>query len=338
MQNYNGRVLSTPHLQIYMTAQEYIVSNLKTLAEPVRPEDIGSLSVEEAIFAKVMSKKFRKLKADEDAVKITRGAIECSVKANKPIAINVIFGGNKLWRLDESPEIDWAEFFCTLYFARWLKSIASVYKPGAYLEYYSEDVVLENMNNLPKVETDQYSETFIAMLEWLKSYLPAGVSFNYKRYGDEYASEADYLAELDEAKAKVLKELGGKLPVLTEHQRAATEMNVRLIPGQKDDPLWREKAELIHQSIERTQTMENYIANPAYIPACPTYFPGCVTTGSTKKSLAKFWVGVGALEQDGDKFKEIILTPKQLEAAKFVWENVHIPGLEGKNFSKVRVV
>jgi len=45
--------------------------------------------------------------------------------------------------LRKAPEIDWAELFSLTYFLQWLKSIASVYEPGAYLEYYSEDVVLE---------------------------------------------------------------------------------------------------------------------------------------------------------------------------------------------------
>lgn len=321
-----------------MAAQEYILSTLQSLAKPITPEDIGATPLEDAILAKIMSKKFRKLKADGTVIDITKKAIHHSVQNNKPIVINLIFGGNKLWHFDEAPEIDWSELFVTTYLARWLKSIASIYKPGAYLEYYSEDVVLENMNNLPREETDQYSATFKSMLSWLQHYLPEGVSFGYKRYGDEYNDISEYLAELEEAKAKVLKELGGKLPVLTEHQREATELNVRLKPGQADDPLWREKAELIHKSIERTKTMERYIGDTTMVPACPSPFPGCICTGSTKKSIAKFWVAVGALDRSGDSYDEIVLTPKQLKAAQYDWEDVHIDGLTGKNFSRIRVI
>ncbi len=332
-----GSVMTAPHLHI-MTAQEYVLSTLKKLAEPISMEDIGNTPIEDAIFAKVMSKKFRKVKADGTVIAVTKKAIAHSVKNNKPIIVNVIFGGNKLWHFDESPEIDWAELFVTTYLLRWMKSIASVYKPGAYLEYFSEDVVLENMNNLPRAETDQYSETFKTMLNWLQAYIPSGVSVGYKRYGDEYNDVSEYLAELEVAKAKVLKELGGKLPTLNEHQKEATELNVRLKPGQTDDPLWREKAELIHQSIERTETMERYINDTTMIPSCPTYFPGCIATGSTKKSYAKFWVAVGALEHAGDSYNELVLTPKQLESAKFNWEDVNIKGLKGKNFKRVRIL
>lgn len=245
-----------------MTAQEYITSTLQALAEPLPQEAIGNTPLEEAIFAKVMSKKFRKLKADDEVVAIAKKAIKLAVKDNKPITINVIFGGNKLWHFDEAPEIDWAELFATTYFVNWLKSIASVYEPGACLEYYSEDVVLESMNNLPRSETDKYSETFKSMLTWLQPFLPQNVAITYKRYGDEYNNINEYLAELEEAKARVLTELGGKLPELSEAQKVATELNVRPLPSQTNDPLWREKAELIHQSIERTPTMERYIQDP----------------------------------------------------------------------------
>lgn len=301
-------------------------------------EDIGNTPIEDAIFAKVMSKKFRKVKADETAISITKKAISLAVKDNKPISINCIFGGNKLWRLDESPEIDWAELFNVIYMARWLKSIASVYKPGARLEYYSEDVVLEAMNNLPKEETDQYSETFRTMLNWIKRYLPKPISITYRRYAEDYAKYEDFLAELEAAKEKVFKELGNKLPSLDEHAREATEMNVRLLPGQVDDPLWREKVELIHKSIERTETMERYLADPQYIQSCPTYFEGCITTGSTKKSYAKFWVGVGAVEPTENSYNAVILTPKQLASSDFDWEETRIEGLAGKNFHKIRVL
>lgn len=321
-----------------MNARDYIIEKLEKLRESVVFETVPKDNLEDAIFAKVMSKKFRKVKADDQAVAVTKKAIHWSVENNKPVKVNVIFGGNKLWRLDEAPEIDWAELFNVMYLLQWMKTIASVYEHGACLEYYSEDVVLENMNNIPKAETDRYSETFQSMLQWLEPYLPDRVSTNYRRYGDEYNDESEYLAELEIAKAKTLEDNNGKLPLLNESQIYATELNVRLLPGQADDPLWREKAELIHQSIEHTETIKSYINDPTMIPSCPLKYDGLIVTGSTKKSYAKFWVGVGALENSGDEYKEIVLTPKQLEGAEFEWETVGLSGLKGKNFSRIRVL
>lgn len=329
--------MSTPHLHP-MTAQDYLIDTLNRLADPNPVEQLINVPLEEAIYAKAMSKKFRKVKADEDAIDVTKKAIHYSVSNQKPVIFNAVFGGNKLWHFEEAPEIDWAELFTTLYLVRYLKTIASVYEPGAYLEFYSMDVVLESMNNLHPTETDQYSDTFIAMLDWLKQYLPPNVTVGYRRYGDDYADRSAYLAELQEAKDKVWQELGGKWPEMTEKQKAATELNVRLKPGQVDDPLWREKVEWTHLSIERTKTMEHYIYDPTMVPTSPSYYPGCITTGSTKRTSAKFWVAVGALERDGDTFHETVLTPKQLTDAHFQWEPVSLPGFQGKNFSRIRVI
>jgi hypothetical protein len=63
-----------------------------------------------------------------------------------------------------------------------------------------------------------------------------------------------------------------------------------------------------------------------------------IPIGTTKTSIAKFWVGVGALQRRQDTFIEIILTPSQIANTKYVWQSVGIKGLEGKNFAKIRVI
>lgn len=333
-----GRVMSAPHLHI-MTAQEYIMSTLEALAEPVQMEDIGKTPLEDAIFAKVMSKKFRKLKANEESGRITKRAISFAIKNNKPITVSFLFGGNKLWRLEEAPEIDWAELFSLVYFLRWMKSIASVYPPGARLDYYGQSLNVHVMNNLTQDETDSYKQTFLDMLKWIKPYLPERVSVTYRDYGDEFENHDDFVRELEAAKQNTLKINGGKLPTLSEQQKAATELNVRLLPGQDKDPQWRDKIELIHRSIEATETFQReYFDDEGLILACPTIYDGWIAVGSTKRSYAKFWVGVGVLQKAGDGFNELVLTPQQLENNNFDWEKVNIDGLKGKNFSKIRII
>lgn len=322
-----------------MTAEQYILSTLRALAEPVPMENIGSTPLEEAIFTKVMSKKFRKLKADQKTVQVAKNAIAYAVERNQPVTVSFLFGGNKLWRFEEAPEVDWAELFSLIYYLRWMKSIASVYKPGARLDYYSEAIAVETLNNVPRNETDQYAKSFAAMLEWVKPYVPQNVSITFRKYSDEYANYSDYLEELEQAKQLVLEENDGHLPILSEKQKLATELNVRLLPGQDEDPLWREKTELVHKALERTTTIERqYFNDPSLVMACPTTYSGWIAVGSTKRSYAKFWAGVGALERSGDSFNELVLTPQQLEATKFVWETVSLDGLEGKNFKRVRIV
>lgn len=322
----------------HMTPTDYILSTLEALKKPLPMEDIGDTPLEDAIYTKVMSKKFRKLKAGDDAVKITKEAIVLLVKENKPIRIFQMFGGNKLWRFEEAPEVDWAELFSLIYFVQWSKLIASVYKPGVHFEYFSQDISVENLNNVPRLETDKYSETFRNLLKFVKPYLPSNVKVTYVRHFELFKNPDDYYKELEEAKKLILAENKGKLPTLDDHQKAATELNVKLLPGQSDDPLWREKVELQHQAIFKTETLKKISDDPSKIWTCPTYYSDSVVTGSTKRSLAKFWAAVGALQPEGKSYTEVVLTPKQLQAAEFTWKDVHLKGLDGKNFKKIRVL
>lgn len=225
-----------------------------------------------------------------------------------------------------------------IYYAKWMRYIAEIYEPGVTLEYFSMDVVQLRLNNLPRSETDQYTESFLKIIDWMEQYLPENIKFSYRRYGDLYKDLSDYDPDLDETMKTVSEELGGKLPVLTEQQRYMTELNVRITSEQEKDPLWREKNELMHLAVERTKAMDEYVNDKRFVPVCPTPWPGVIATGSTKKSFAKFWYAVGALERDGDTYHQIVLTPKQLKAAKFGWEPVKFTGLEGKNFNKIRIV
>ncbi len=249
-----------------------------------------------------------------------------------------MFGGNKLWRFEEAPEIDWAELFSFTYFAQWARLIASVYKPGVIFEYFSQDISVERLNNVPRSETDKYSETFRSMLKFVKPYLPENIKFIYTRHYDLFKNPDDYYKEIEEAKQQLLKENNGKFPEMTESMKAATELNVKLKPEQDKDPQWKEKVEWEHQAIFITPTLKKVSDDPEKIWTCPTYYSDSVVTGSTKRSYAKFWAGVGALQREGESFAELVLTPRQLESVKFDWEEINIKGVEGKNFKRVRVL
>ncbi|HSX00021.1 MAG TPA: hypothetical protein VLH38_03225 [Patescibacteria group bacterium] len=321
-----------------MTAQAYILSTLKALSLPTDNKDPINAPLEIAILNKVLSKKFRKNKADAAAILTAKQAIHFAIKAQQPLTFSLLFGGNKLWRFDEAPEIDWAELFAMTYYARWMKTIADIYPAGAELILYSQDVSVERLNNVPRVETDRYSSSMRHMLKWLDSYLPGNIHITYRRQAEELTNISDYDSEIDEAKKIVLAENNGKLPKLSAIQKLATELNVKLQPGQADDPQWREKIELEHQAVFRTKSLLRFFQEPGRIPICPTPFPGLIVTGSTKRSIAKFWAGIGALEKSGDAYHELVLTPKQLASAHFDWESINIEGLQEGNFTRIRVL
>jgi len=321
-----------------MTAQEYITTELEKLKQPITNVDLGDTPLEEAILARVLSKKFRKLKVDQDTIDFCKESIKIALSENSQLSIGCVHGGTKLWRFDEYPEVDWSELFNMIYYAKWMRYIAEVYKPGVVLEYFSMDIVQLRLNNLPRSETDQYTQSFEKIIEWMKQYLPNNIRFTHRRYGDTYKDLSEYDDELEVAMKTVSDELGGKLPVLTPEQRYMTELNVRITPEQEKDPEWREKNELMHQAVERTKAMDDYVNDKRFIPVCPTPWPGVIATGSTKKSFAKFWYAVGALEHSDGSYSQVVLTPKQLKASAFDWEDAKFVGISGKNFSRIRVI
>lgn len=323
-----------------MTAQEYINQRLEHLKQVPELTAPVSYDVASQIKAKLLSKKFRKLKATSACIEAIDAVVDRAVKTDSPIVLSTLFGGNKLWRFEEAPEVDWAELFNLFYYIDWAKTIIPLHKPGIVFDYYSQDVSVESLNNVPRSETDNYSRTFRQLITWLEPYIPNGVSIRYRRHYEEFNNPNEYDEELEVARAQILKENDGKYPNMSEAMKIATKLNVRLRPGQESDPMWMEKVELEHQAIFRTPTLCKLFAEPDRISLSPTDYSGSnsITTGSTKRSYAKFWAGVGALRTTEKGYNELVLTPKQLEAAKFNWEKIALPGFEAKNFVKIRVL
>lgn len=320
-----------------MTAQDYIESKLENLKVPIKYASTSG-NIEDAIYAKLMSKKFRKLKAGEPCINIVKTAVARAVEAKKPITISMCFGGNKLWRLEEAPEVEWGELLSLIYYLEFAKTVASVHEPGVILDYFSQDISVESLDNLSREELDKYTESFKDLIKFVESFLPKGISITYRRHRDFFADDAEYYKELNEAKHKILDKNSGNLPVMTAEMKTRTELNVRLLPEQDKKPDWQQRVELQHQAIFETPTLMKYFNDPDMIFICPTYYDDSIVTGSTKHSIAKFWAGVGALQVNKGSFNDLILTPKQLSVASFDWENIAIHGLEAKNFKKIRVL
>ena len=98
---------------------------------------------------------------------------------------------------------------------------------------------------------------------------------------------------------------------------------------------------LMHDAyITMTKRETGYTFRPDKILAFTQPLPSgnFLAVGSTKDSIAKFWTGVGALKPKDDSFRQIILSPKQLQNAKFDIQDITISGLRGKNFAKIRLL
>jgi len=322
-----------------MTPSEHIINCLQELKADPLEEINNQKKIVDLIYGFLMSKKFRKYAVTPEYQKYIRDAISSSVSKHEPIKLVLVFGGYKLWRLEEAPEVDWAELFSLIYYAKWLKPILAIYRPGVWFDFYSNDVVVEIMNNIPKEDTEKYARSFKKLLEFIKLYIPKNLSSTLNRVGDQYDSYEDFKKELEQ-NIDQLKVAGGNTP-LSEDRKTTVELNVKPAPNQTADPLWREKVSLIHDAFFQTSKVRPYYHVPEKISVITRpsrSVRGSLAVGTTKRSVVKFWIGVGALGQEGDDYVDYILSPKQLTVGSFSTQDVYIEKLTGQNFKKIKIL
>lgn len=314
-----------------MTAKDYILKRLEEIKDiKVNPTD----SLVDFIFSIVMSKKFRKYSVPAQAQELFRTAIELNIKNNEPIKIAIPFGSYKIWRLEESPEVDWAELFAMIYYAYWLKPITDVYKPGVWFDFCADDAILERMNNIPKSDTEKYKKGFRDLIVFIEHYLPNNFKYTLSPVGERYSSEQEFLNDL-EAK---MKELSQKARVeLTDQQIQTMKFNIKPKPGQEIN---FQENYLLHDAYMDVSKRRPYHKRPDKILISSTPFGNrtSLPVGTAKSSVVKFQTGTGVLEKKGDSFIENIYSPSQVEKAKYIWEAVAISDLMGKNFKQIRIV
>ncbi len=322
-----------------MTAQEYIEYKLNELKSTNKVENFSSKKeLSDYICKSIMSKKFRKFSLISEYIEHIKRVVDESIENNQPIRFSFPFGGYKLWRLEETPEVDWAELFTLMYYSKWLKPIAEVYKPGIIFDFASDDMIVERMNNIPKEDTQKYKESFEELVKFLEGYIPENIKFTFTPISSFYTSE-EFEKDLADKIEKKKIEFGG-LPKLGDKERRMVELNVKLNPGQDKDPLWREKIELLHQSYYSVDKRRPYNRAKDKILVFPTSVKDgkVIAVGTTKTSVAKFWVGIGILKKDSDKYIEYILSPSQIQSNHFQKEKVSINKLNSKNFNNIRVI
>lgn len=325
-----------------MTPQNYIQSELDRLKAPANASEPKTQDeLADCIFQLLTSKKFRKYALNDEYSAHVKNSIKASIAANEPIKI-VFFGGcYKLWRLDESPESDWAELFAYMYFTRWVKPICAVYKPGVWFDFLLDDYIVPRLNNISENDVRAYRTSRDNVLDFIKPYQPSNLKMTHTSEGSLFASREEYERSLERAIKQLSDSLPGGLPKLNEAEAASVTLNTHATPAQLADPQWREKVELVHSAYYLARNETGYYAPSTnkIIAFTQPFAPGRpLAVGSTKDTVAKYWAGVGVLKPHDDNYRQFVLSPKQLEAAKFSWQNLALPGLTGKNFSKIRVL
>jgi hypothetical protein len=319
-----------------MSATDFILQNLNALKRAPAADSLTGEALVDEIQRIIFSKKFRKWAASEQLAATVRGAISLAVKAQTPIKFLFPQGAYKLWRLDGSPNADWAELFFIMHIAKPLSQICSIYRPGVEFDLLLDDIIIAEMNNLPRSDIQDYIDSLHRLFDFMKAYLPANFTFKTTPVSKLFDTEEQYWASVKENAAATVQ------PTLTEEQKAMVELNVKPAPGYDEDPLWREKIMHLHDAHMKTKRERGYHLgrdDKVLVFSMPLPSGAYLSVGTTKNSVAKHWCGVGALLKKDDGFEMIILPPSRIPAdSDTTWESVAIPGLAGPNFQKIRVL
>jgi hypothetical protein len=333
-----------------MNIQQYIQSEIEGCAQyQLNDEDkkfLNEHGVEDFIYKKLTSKKFRKWKVDELSEKQVKNALNICVSENKPIQFRYPFGGYKLWRLPSSPEVDWAEFFAIAYYCRYLAPIAAAYGPGIELKFASDDLIIERMDNIPTSDTDRYFESFKELLMLFKPKLPSNMKVEIVRISDLYPDKVQMEKELEVNVEKQIVEYRDNIS--TEKKQAMytmSELNIKwdgsidltdASESKKDEII--KKGPVYHDAYCSLSKRREFNRGDDKVVLFTTPIPNALAIGTTRGSVTKYWTGFGVLLESEKGFSARVLSPKQLELnTEYGVEDSPLKGTSLNNLNQIRV-
>lgn len=340
---------SSPHLNIFMKPQDYLYQLLTTSSQYELSSNEEALiktnGLEDFIFSKLASKKFRKSKMEPECVARTQEAIKLRIKEKEPITIVYPQGGYKLWRFPSSPTADWAEFFNIAFILEYIASVAKVYKPGVHIVYYMHTLLMELHDNLTTEEIRAYVDSFDQLLEQFRQHLPSNVTISILRDADLYTRD-EYFTALEEGKELAEKEYETLPKAKTDDLARMANLNIKwdgkedwtkLTQTQKDEKVYlaalyeMAATSQLKRVFEKVKSKNNVLV---FTKATKDF----IGIGSTKASIAKYWVGFGVLQQKDESFLPIILTPSQYEQVKKIGhKTVSVDLIPAPNFKQILV-
>jgi hypothetical protein len=306
-----------------MTVKEFLEYRLENPQEyPLTDDEKKCLDVcgrKELLMRRLTSGKFRKSALNDDAKAQLASAVKLNVSKNEPLKFTYPFGGYKSWRTEGFPDADLAEFFTLSYVSRFAKYIAEVYEPGVIVQFTSDDVIIEKIDNYRKEDLDAYSRTFVEIMDLFKAHLPSNAKLEFRRVVPDLYTPEEYKVDVENA----VEEFNSKGDSLANFSPSGFEFNF-LLDGKED---FTELSE--DERLELFKSLEPYSSAYLSIPRRRAFnrgedkivifsakIPNAIDIGSTASSKAKFWAGTGVVEIDEGRLVDRILSPKQFESFK----------------------
>lgn len=305
-------------------------------------EIIEKKGLQSYIIAKLFSKKYRKWKLEEQCIKLVESEVDESLTKERPIDVFFAQGSYKLWRVHSAPKVNWAEYFNLAYLISYVAPVAAAYKGGVNLTYYFLTVLPQTHNNLSESEVVAYIESFQALIDQFKPYLPSNIKIRIERDLDKH-SRAQYNKALKSALVLADKEFYAWPQTKQDDYIRRANLNIKW-DGVED---WtkltdQEKIEKVKRAVlyeyAATQVIleKDKIKRGVILSTLPK--DDSIGVGSTSTSIAKHWVGVGALEESKGNLYPRILSPSQYEYAnQLKHETVKLSLIPGEEFKSIEV-
>lgn len=308
------------------------------------------------IVGKLNRKKFRHKVSPDTLTSITSKVNAC-IKDDKPIYLNVPFGGYKHFWNPSHPDPDWAEVFHFRHMVDYVLPILAAHSPGVIIEYVSEDLILPRMNNYRDEALESYSSAFQELIVWFNKLTPTNLEFRFSRVSDR----CDKRAIISKVES-LLPERKAAFEKLADDQKAV-ELNRSLRSvnwhGKQDLSELSEDEkyqriiesrliELAFYDVEgEPEFMGEYYWSDNHICICFSFglSPdndnfGDLTIATSHGSIVDFWIGRGVIKHHADKFLPTIVSRQQYEKLKSSISEVVIkPELvAGKNYRTIDII
>ena len=335
-----------------MSVEEFIKSRIDRSYD--RPLDerqqklVKDKTTADAVYSLLTDTKFRRWSLSPESTETIRNAIKVSVEANQPLRLAFPFGGYKLWRLPIEPQVDWAEFFFLAYYLDWLTPVLNYYKPGVKFIMASDDVIISRMDNVPDANVTGYVESVKILIQEFAKFFPENLSVQVERVGDAYTPE-ELDAELEQRLTTARQEYPNLPPEKKDQYISSARLNwnpngtidyshlsEKEIEVRLTDSVILDNA---YRALSKRQAM--YRNAQTVLVFCKS-IPKAICLGVTKRSIVKFWTGIGVLMRSPEgELKEYILSPFQysdsLEKIKNNVINLNLFPENFKNLQSIRV-
>jgi len=272
--------------------------------------------VEKYIYNKLTSSKYRASSLPISLNDTIKQTIHQSVLHGRPIHISIPFGGYKKHQLPTYPNPDWSEVFNIIYLRDYLLPIANAYPNGVVLEYFSDEVFVSRMNNIPQKDLDSYSNQFQMIVAWINQYTNANLQIKFSRIRDQIG-QVEILQRFD----KEIERLKQEWDTLSKEEQSKrihkSERNycadlTGLPENERFNILW--ESTLVHDAFIFGEWRDGvpWAFDDYMIPVGFRYTGDWgIHLKSSPRSTVQFWVGIGILHRQDDLLLPTILTHKQ---------------------------